>query len=183
MRIKNPLIILYQNRMSLYDLLPDKYLFDQTPEEVAIQLIAKVPIQPGDVLYEPFKGEGAFYRNFPTECTNHWAEIREGVDYKVFQEPVDWIITNPPYRMESGKNCIIPLIFEFMPRVRKGIAFLCNDQIISSLTPLRRAKMAEQGFHLSKITILNVKKWRGRYYFLQITKQPSPDIDYLVGNF
>lgn len=169
--------------MSLYDILPNKYELDQTPEALAIELLKEVPIASGDSIYEPFKGEGSFYRNFPTNCITHWSEIKEGIDYKSFEEPVDWIITNPPYRMEEGKNCIIPLIFEFLPRVRKGIAFLCSDTIISSLTPLRRDKIKALGFHVSKITIVNVKKWRGRYYFIQITREENPSINYLMGNF
>lgn len=168
---------------NLYDTIPGKYELDQTPEELAIKLIAEVPLSSGDSIYEPFAGENSFYRNFPTDCITYWSEIRRGRDYKSFEEPVDWIITNPPYRMEEGKNCIIPLLFEFLPRVRKGVAFLCSDAIISSLTPLRREKMKALGFHVSKITIVNVKKWRGRYYFIQITKQENPSINYFIGTF
>jgi len=168
---------------NLYDTIPGKYELDQTPEELAIKLIAEIPLSSGDSIYEPFAGENSFYRNFPTDCITYWSEIRRGRDYKSFEEPVDWIITNPPYRMEKGKNCIIPLLFEFLPRVRKGIAFLCNDKVISSLTPLRREKMKALGFHVSKITIVNVKKWRGRYYFIQITKQENPSINYFIGTF
>jgi hypothetical protein len=28
-----------------------------------------------------------------------------------------------------------------------------------------------------------VKRWRGRYFFLQLTKQPNPSITYLDGVF
>ena len=160
-----------------------KYELDQTPVELAKRLIQLVPIEKGDVVYEPFKGEGSFYDNLPDYCIKHWTEIKYERDYRSFTEEVDWIITNPPFQIEKGKNCFFKLIEEFLPRVRKGICFIGNDKCISTFTPLRHKRMNEKGFYLSKITVYNVKKWYGRYYFFQITKRKSDDITFVEGSF
>jgi hypothetical protein len=85
--------------------------------------------------------------------------------------------------MEKGKNCFFPLIKEFIPRVRKGICFLGDARCFESLTPLRQKEINQMGFYISKITMCNVKRWRGRYFFIQITKRKNDDITYLEGNF
>ena len=43
----------------------DTYAFHQTPVALAQALIPRIPLEPNDTLYEAFKGEGAFYDNFP----------------------------------------------------------------------------------------------------------------------
>lgn len=168
--------------MELYDT-TEKYLKDQTPSELAKQLIKQIPIKTGDVLFEPFRGEGAFFNHFPASCVNHWTEIREGRDYRTFTEEVDWVISNPPFRMVAGKNCFYPLLKEFAPRVRKGICFLGDVNCLNSLTPLRQKELNGMGFYLTNITMCNVKRWRGRYFFLQFTKEKNETIGYLDGNF
>ena len=168
--------------MSLYDD-QKKYENDQTPEELAKKLIQQIPLEEGDVLFEPFRGQGSFFNNFPDNCEKHWTEIKEDRDYRNFTAMVDWIITNPPFRMESGKNCFFPLLKEFAPRVRKGICFLGDARCLESLTPLRQKELNGLGLYLTKMTMCNVKRWRGRYFFLQLTKQPNPSITYLDGVF
>jgi hypothetical protein len=53
----------------------ETYLFHQTPEELCKELIKFVPYEENDILLEPFKGEGNFYRNFPTTTINEWCEL------------------------------------------------------------------------------------------------------------
>ena len=38
----------------------DAYYFHQTPETIAPKLIAEVPLEEGDRVLEPFRGEGSF---------------------------------------------------------------------------------------------------------------------------
>ena len=168
--------------MSLYND-QTKYENDQTPPELAKRLLQEIQIEEKDSLYEPFRGEGSFFNNFPLSCEKHWAEIREGRDYRVFSEEVDWIITNPPFRIEEGKNCFYSLLKEFAPRVRKGVCFLASGVCFQSLTPLRQKELNEMGLYLTKMTMCNVKRWRGRYFFLQFTKKKNESISYLDGNF
>lgn len=52
--------------------------------------------KPEGRILEPCKGDGVFLRFLPTA---DWCEIREGRDFFEWREPVDWIITNPPYSL------------------------------------------------------------------------------------
>jgi hypothetical protein len=155
---------------------PDEiYAFHQTPPDLAKRLMDFVPIQSGDRLYEPFRGEGAFFNAFPTTTTNLWAEIRKEKDYKDEQE-YDWVITNPPFRLEEGNTRIngfwLTLDY-FSSRAKKGVAFLFNKQCLEALTPKRIEILQQRGFHIQKIVVCSVKKWAGRYYFLVLSKQPA----------
>lgn len=154
----------------------EAYLFHQTPRECARDLMAYVPLVPNDIVYEPFKGEGAFFDVFPDNCVKVWTEIRYGLDYKTMTSPVDWVITNPPFQLDEGgtrENAFWKLLDYFTQRANKGVAFLCNDRCFSALTPKRVKVIQERGFQLIKMVIVNVKKWRGRYYFLVFAKQPG----------
>lgn len=64
-----------------------------TPDWLAERICSMFHIQ-GKVL-EPCKGEGAFLRYLPENAD--WCEITEGRNFFDYNEPVDWIVTNPPY--------------------------------------------------------------------------------------
>lgn len=66
-----------------------------TPENIAKLIINKFNIS-GKVL-DPFKGQGAFYNNYPETVKKDWCEIDEGKDFFEYKEHVDWIVSNPPY--------------------------------------------------------------------------------------
>jgi len=65
----------------------------QTPPEVARQLVAH--FKPEGRVLEPCKGDGNFLRFLPRRA--EWCEIKEGRDFFAWKEPVDWIVTNPPW--------------------------------------------------------------------------------------
>lgn len=48
-------------------------------------------------ILEPCRGRGAFMRYLPAGTL--WCEIMEGRDFFAWRDPVDWIITNPPYSL------------------------------------------------------------------------------------
>lgn len=151
----------------------DVYFFHQTPEELCKQLIKYIPLEEGDRVLEPFRGESNFYNNLPENIIKDWCEITEGRCYTSHDKPIDWVITNPPFRLETGTkrvNSFYFLLNYYLTRVNKGIAFLINNKCLSSLTPKRIRLMNEQGFYLNKIVVCNIKKWNGRYYWLIITK-------------
>lgn len=146
------------------------YYFHQTPADLAKDILQKhdALFQEGDVLYEPFKGEGAFFNHFPTRCEKKWAEIVEGKDYQT-ESDYDWVITNPPFRLEGQtgrRNAFFELLDYFSKKAKKGIVFLGNDYCLGTLTPRRQAILRQRGWGLTHITSCNVKKWRGRYYVL-----------------
>ena len=153
----------------------ESYYFQQTPNALARDLLIKHDglFAEGDVLYEPFKGEGAFYNHFPNRCETKWAEIEDGVDFKEI-EGYDWVISNPPFKLgdrKKGENAIWFLIDYFTARARKGIVFLMNDYCFNTLTPRRQAILRERGWGITSLTMCNVKAWRGRYY--AVVLQPT----------
>lgn len=163
----------------------DKYFFHQTPNDLAKKLIEFIPLIANDVVLEPFKGEGAFYNNFPSNVIKEWTEIEEGRDYKTHTTPVDWVISNPPFKLETtkgGVNAFWTLLKHYTQYAKKGIAFLGNDYCFSTITPKRMKELNSLGFYLNFYKICNVKAWRGRYFFIIFTKQPS-NIGFLEGSF
>jgi hypothetical protein len=104
----------------------ETYLFHQIPETLCKELIKYVPYEEGDILFEPFKGEGNFYRNFPINTTNIWTELEEGKCYTSYHGKIDWVITNPPFRLEiNGKreNSFIKLLNYFYGQNRERNMF------------------------------------------------------------
>lgn len=164
----------------------EAYLFHQTPEELCKELIKHVPYEAGDILLEAFKGEGNFYRNFPTTTINEWCELEEGRCYTSYKGKIDWVITNPPFRLETNgkrENAFIKLLNYFADRTDKGICFLGNYNCWGAMTPKRMNELQKKGWYLQKAVVCNVKKWAGRYYFLIFTKQPNETFPFILGSF
>jgi hypothetical protein len=164
----------------------DIYYFHQTPPELAKLLIEKIELQDGDTVLEPFKGEGAFYDNFPSNVVKEWTEVEEGRDYTSHEGMVDWVITNPPFRLESkvGRvNAFWYLLNYYTDKANKGIAFLANDACFGTLTPKRIKMLNEKGWFLKKMITSSVKRWRGRYLFLIFTKEETDFHQTIIGNF
>jgi tRNA G10 N-methylase Trm11 len=165
----------------------ETYYFHQTPETLAIELINMLDLEEGDIVLEPFKGEGSFYNNFPENVVKHYTEIEEGLDYKDFKETVDWVCTNPPFQIETDTkrvNSFYPLLEYYSDKVNKGIAFLANDRCFSTLTPKRIKILEANNLFLSKVIVCNIRKWRGRYFFIIFKKdEPSQFFDYLDNCF
>jgi len=159
----------------------EPYFFHQTPEPLCKELIKHLPdYNPSDTFFEPFAGEGAWIKAFPPEATIIRTEIQDGTDYTTInldETHIDWIVTNPPFRLESndGKriNAFYRLAEEFAGKTKKGFAFLANDNCLSALTPVRLKKLKEKGVYVYKIVVCGVKKWRGRYFFI-IFKNINP---------
>jgi len=63
-----------------------------TPDWIAADVVDH--FRPSGRVLDPCKGDGAFLRHMPGA---EWCEIREGRDFFSWTEPVDWIVSNPPY--------------------------------------------------------------------------------------
>ena len=163
------------------------YFFHQTPELLCKELIKQIPLEDNDNVFEPFKGEGSFYNNFPVNVSKDWTEIEEGRDYRDYDKPIDWVISNPPFKLVRDKgrvNSFYYLLNYYASRVNKGIAFLGNDSCFSTLTPKRLKELnINHNLFIHDIVVCNVKKWRGRYFFIIFKKGSSPFYKYIEGNF
>lgn len=161
------------------------YLLHQTPRDLAKDLVNYVPLETRDKVIEPFKGEGAFYDAFPSFVSKDWAELEQGKNYTDISGEYDWVITNPPFRVETGSkriNSFWYLLDYYTLRAKKGVAFLANDKCFSVLTPKRMKLLEDRGFNITKIIVCSVKKWRGRYFFIVLEKKPGT-IKYLLNNY
>lgn len=164
----------------------ETYLFHQTPKECAKDLVAFVPLVPGDKVIEPFKGEGAFYDSLPQFVEKDWAEIRDGRHYEDLEGEYDWVITNPPFRLETGTkrvNSFWFLLDYYTQRAKKGIAFLGNDSCFCTLTPKRQKILEQRGWSMTKVVVCSIKKWRGRYFFFILEKDKPSFMNYLLTNY
>ena len=165
----------------------ETYYFHQTPAELAVELLKHIEFKEGDVVFEPFKGEGAFYNNFSTTTINLYTELEEGSDFRDCSDRTfDWVISNPPFRLEeNGKreNAFFKILDYFANKVNKGIAFLGNDYCLSTLTPIRMKKLNEKGLYIHNIVVCSVKKWRGRYFFIIFKKEKSDVFKYISKSF
>ena len=160
----------------------DTYLFHQTPKDCAKDLIARVPLVAGDRVIEPFKGEGAFYDAFPDYVSKDWAELTKGRDYTSLTDEFDWVITNPPFKLDTGGKRVNSFWFildYYTTRAKKGIAFLGNDYCLSSLTPIKLKILEDRGWKITKLVVTAIKKWRGRYFFIILEKQGQSCLEYL----
>lgn len=67
-----------------------------TPPDVAADIIQH--FKPAGRILDPCRGNGAFSNLMPG-CD--WCEIRQGRDFYQYRQPVDWIVSNPPYSVFS----------------------------------------------------------------------------------
>ena len=70
---------------------PDKDIV-YTPRELALNIIDHY--HPTGKVLDPCKGDGAFSDQI-ADCL--WCEIELGSDFMDWTDPVDWIISNPPW--------------------------------------------------------------------------------------
>ena len=157
----------------------DFYYLEQTPETLCKELLKHIPdFKTTDLVFEAFAGEGNWVKAMSPDQNVILTEIENGTDYRSInldEALVDWVITNPPYRIlsegeaEGGKreNAFIQLANYFAGKTNKGFAFLLNDKCFSALTPPRLKHLYEEkGVYIHKIVVCSVKKWRGRYFFI-----------------
>jgi len=159
----------------------ETYYFHQTPPELCLQLIEYMDISFGDICYEPFRGEGAFYNALRKKSQRvDWSEIEDGRDYKDNDMIYDHIVTNPPFQ---EKGSFWKILNRLTDQSQKSIGILGNQYCFTSLTPKRLKMIENKGFYLTKIVICNIKKWYGKYFYMIFTKEKNPNIDYIQGSF
>lgn len=139
-----------------------------TPLDVAAKCIALIPCVPNELWLDPFKGEGAFYNQYPHVAEKEWDEIREGRDFFAREvASVDWIVTNPPYSefdKTLQKSCAV---------CRKGFAYVVE---LNKLRPRRIAMCTAKGFRVVSIYVFEINGggWVSRPQAFVVWKKDSP---------
>jgi hypothetical protein len=129
---------------------------------MARDLLKLIPFEPRNSVLDPCSGRNKVWlRNFPSNAIHLDCEIEEGSSFFDWCEPVDWIVGNPPF----SKGVLFTE--HAMRFCRKGIAYLGNHNFINSLfLPSRMEKYKGQGWAISRMQIVQDKRWFGRYYFV-----------------
>jgi hypothetical protein len=115
----------------------------QTPLELAAQLVDH--FQPTGRVLEPCCGEGHILRFLPSDAL--WCEIKRGRDFLAWHEPVDWILTNPPWSQ------IRPFLRQAM-RVADHVVFLMTINHVWTRARLRDVRIA--GFGLRELVLIDM---------------------------
>lgn len=136
-----------------------------TPEAVAKTHIQSISTVPTDIWYDPFRGKGIYYDNFPTDLKT-WDEITEGRDFFQEKKLCDIICTNPPY---SCLDEVLKKSVELNPRV---ISYLLLE---GKLTPKRLEFMNAHGYGLSGMYMCKVFSWYGMAVAYTFTRGSSND--------
>jgi len=138
-----------------------------TPEALAIKLIGMVKLKPRQIVLDPALGTGSFYGNFPRFVNTRYCDKEE--NFFMWSEPVDWIITNPPY------SCLDKWLEKSFQVCRVGCAYLLG---LHNITP-RRIEMANRaGFGLSGIHLCKVFEWMGISSFVIFEKGKENCLSY-----
>jgi hypothetical protein len=158
------------------------YMEIQTRPDIWSKILELNPINPDEVVFEPFAGENSLYNQIPNE-NKEWCEITKGrdiFDYDFENSNVTCIYTNPPYKADipdrngkkTFKNCVYYFLEMFMTRLKHlhTIGFLINAKSFVSLTPCRLTKLKKLGFEITNITILNTNYWYGTYFFVKFDR-------------
>ena len=151
-----------------------------TPEDISKDIILQLPINKNDTVLEPFKGEGSFYNQLP-ECKKLYCEKDENINFFDWQDKVDWIVSNPPFKIlvdNKPTNGLIPIIEHSMTITSKGFGYLVNNRLFNALTVRRLRLWKNKGFCISYIKVYEIKKWFGRYFFILFEKNKTGILDF-----
>lgn len=138
-----------------------------TPTAVAqrhISIISQFS-KKGDLWLDPFKGQGVYFNNFPTE-NKQSGEITEGVDFFERTEPADILCSNPPY---SCLDKVIQHSISLKPRI---ISYLL---LHGAMTPRRMKMFNDAGYSLKHMYITKVFQWYGMSEAITFVKQDEVD--------
>ena len=117
----------------------------QTPPALARQLVDH--FKPHGRVLEPCRGDGNIYRRLPRGRV--WCEIKEDRDFFAWDQPVDWIITNPPWSQ-------VRRFLQHGMGLSENVVFLLTINHVWTKARLRDIRAA--GFGLREIVLGHVFK-------------------------
>ncbi len=147
----------------------------ETSEEMVRDLLTYIPYVYTDVVMDAGSGKNKVWYNCVNVAKKYEMELSEGKDYLNFDGEVDWTIGNPPYH--------IGWMFheKALQTSRKGIAWLANINNVNSLLSPRRLEISKNyGFGLTKMVVIEDKRWFGRYFFLVFEKQKDGEFNSII---
>ena len=137
---------------------------------VKIHLAKFKDIPNNSIILEPFYGEGAYYNEmekvFPL-CKIEYTEIEKGLNFFDYKEPVDYIISNPPY---SILNKVLEHSISLKPKI---ISYLIG---FHNLTTRRIEYMNNHNYFISDFHLTKVFKWYGMSLIITFSNSISSNI-------
>jgi hypothetical protein len=133
-----------------------------TPLDLAKKCIDMTPLKKGQLVLDPFLGQGAFYNQYPNYVKKDWCEIDKKKDFFKYNKQVDWVVSNPPYsKMQK--------VFEHCVKIcNKGFGLLTG---IINLTPKRIQFLEENGFGITHMHMCQVTGWFGKSLYFNAEKK------------
>ena len=117
-----------------------------TPDYLAEEIIRH--FNPIGKTLDPSSGQGAFYDKLPDP--KDWCELDRGRDFFLYNNKVDWIITNPPW------SIIKPFLIHSIT-ISDNIVFLITINHLTTKARLRLIK--EAGFYIKEIYCVKTPKY------------------------
>jgi len=114
----------------------------QTPVHLAERIVRH--FKPNGRILEPCCGEGRFLKFMPGAS---WCEIKRGRDFLKWREPVDWIVTNPPWSQ-------IRTFLGHAMTVADNVVFLMTVNHVWTKARIRDVR--EAGFQLKEICLVEM---------------------------
>ena len=71
------------------------------PKPVALKMMARGDLKPGDTVLDPCYGGGVFYENLPDFVNKEFCEIELALEFFDYEDHVDCVVGNPPYSLWS----------------------------------------------------------------------------------
>ena len=137
-----------------------------TPDELAKNCIDLTPISPTDILFDGFRGKGAFFRQYPACNKKMYAELEEDIDFFSNSTPYDWLISNPPW------SKITDILNLATKQARKGIGLLIG---CLNLTPKRIQILNDAGFNITHLHFATVTGWLGTCVYI-VAERNKPQV-------
>ena len=120
-----------------------------TPPELAAVVIGHFAGRMSGTVLDPARGQGAFYDRFPTHLERDWCEITEGRDFLDWHEPVDWVMTNPPWsRLRDFTRHAM--------RIAPNVVWLAP--LTNLTTKARLRDLDEAGFGIAELVLIDTPK-------------------------
>lgn len=121
-----------------------------TPAPLAGAIIAHYTDRFDGSILDPARGQGAFFGQFPRHLDRHWCELTDGRDFLRWAEPVDWIMTNPPWsRLRDFTRHAMTLA--------QNIVWLAP--IVNLTTKARLRDLDEHGFGVAELLLIDTPKF------------------------